>query len=47
MLMDGLMGRVEEMLKVRDKEVSGFSVDFEGRLGEYVGNGVDGEVGIG
>ena len=45
-LMDALMASLQEILKLSDKQLTAFTVDFEARLPEYLRNALHPEVAI-
>ena len=45
-LMDALMASLQEILKLSDKQLTAFTVDFEARLLEYLRNALHPEVAI-
>ena len=44
--MDALMASLQEILKLSDKQLTAFTVDFEARLPEYLRNALHPEVAI-
>ena len=45
-LMDALMASLQEILKLSDKQLTAFTVDFEARLPEYLRNALHPEAAI-